>query len=139
MPVLTRQLLDAAVQRQPYIKKYSIPSPDPANGETIDVWCRDMDSTDYTYLDLVDSLSNDEGKPFKWRQKHMGELVAVHSLCDETGTLLFEESTLKTDAWKKSYTGFKAACVAVARKHNGLQLGDIGADEKNSDGGGDGD
>lgn len=131
MPALTRQLIDAASVRQPLITKYTIPAPDGVG--TVDVHCRDMDSGLTSYLDLVDSMSNDEGKPNKWRQKHMGELVAVHSLCDETGELLFDESYLKTPAWRKTFTGFKSAAVQIARKHNGLQLGEIGAAEKNSD------
>ena len=131
MPALTRQLIDAAATRPPVITKYTIPAPDGIG--TVDVHCRDMDSGPTSYLDLVDSMSNDEGKPNKWRQKHMGELVAVHSLCDETGELLFDESYLKTPAWRKTFTGFKSAAVQIARKHNGLQLGEIGAAEKNSD------
>ena len=54
MPTLTRQLVDAASARAPAITRYTIPAPDGVG--TVDVYCRDMDSTPYSYLDLVDSL-----------------------------------------------------------------------------------
>jgi len=111
-------------------KELTLPPPNPAkHSEPVTVWVRTMFGGEY--LDLIDSLTDERGKPIPERHTNMGALMVAFCWVDSQGgkRVLSDEDVL-ADWWKRKHPAFTTQFISEVRDFNGVGLGAKLEDER---------
>lgn len=112
-------------------KEIELPPPNPAkNREKVKAWIRTMFGCEY--LDLINSLTDDQGKPINVRQENMGSLMVAFCWVDkEGGKPVMGDEDVLTDWWRRKHPGFLTSFIGEVRAFNGVGLGEVESEVKN--------
>jgi len=130
--MLTREQLQAVEIKRVY-DVITLPNPDRSNPEPVEVRIQQLYSDEY--IDLIDSLTDDEGNSIKWRSKNMGSLMCVRCWVDEDGNQVLIDEDVKADWWKKQSPAFVTEFITKVRAFNkvGVVGNGVGTAVKNSE------
>jgi hypothetical protein len=126
---LTRDDLTADRAERVY-REITLPPPNPAKSrEPVSLWVRSMFGCEY--LDLINSLTDDRGRPIEGRQGNLGALMVAFCWVDgDGGKRVLSDEDVLSDWWKRKHAAFTADFIAKVREHNGVGLGEALEDER---------
>lgn len=111
-------------------REVMIPAPNPKKSkEPVRVWIRTMFGGEY--LDLINSLTDDRGRPIESRQGNLGALMVAFCWVDgDGGKRVLSDEDVLSDWWKRKHPAFTTEFIGAVRAFNGVGIGESLEDER---------
>jgi hypothetical protein len=105
-------------------KEITLPAPNPRKStEPVTAWIRTMFGGEY--LELVNSLSDERGRPIPERSGNLGALMVAFCWVDgDGGKRVLSDDDVLSDWWKRKHPAFTTEFIGKVRDFNGVGIGD---------------